>query len=544
MRQTTDMGMRRWRKTLALIATAGVVASLSASSGARAQTEDPQTGGRVVFAVQVEPSGGLNPWLVCCSFYSPDIARILMPHAYVMGPDFVYRPHVLSQEAEITTDPFTITYRIRDEAIWNDGTPVSARDFVFTWRTFTRPRNSVATRSGYDLIRDAEVIDPKTVRFVFRKPYGDYKDLFADVFPRHALRGKNFNRVWNRKIPISAGPFEWGEWVVGDHLTLVRNDDYWGEHVAYLDEVEFRFIYRQGRQIEALRDGEVDVIYPTADPLLAEVYSFPDVAVQSSPSMVWEHLDFSFRRRLLQKPFIRRALAFAIDREAIVEEVVHSIDPNVAVLDSLVMLTNEPGYEPHFDRYHYDPDQANQILDNHGCERGSDSIYSCDGRRLSFEYTTTQDNPIRKRLAEIIAEQLNSFGIEIEVRRRDAGIVFGPRYLLRARFDLFNFAWVGTMAPIADREIWGCDGSQNFNRYCNEDVRPLLTEADQELDPARRTQLVNLADSVLAGDIPALPLYQKPTFLAYSTAVHGLVDNPTHESPTWNIEDWWVEQAS
>lgn len=534
-------------RSVAVIAAAAVVSgSLIVPMGAGAQeAEQPVSGGRVVFALAAEPSAGLNQWLVCCTGATgvPQIARILMPHAYVQGPDFVYRPHVLEEEAEVTTDPFTITYRIKPEAAWDDGMPVSARDFVFTWRTFTKARNQIATREGYDLIESATVVDPKTVTFTFRKPYSAYKRLFADVFPRHVLRGENFNRVWNRSIPISAGPFRFGEYEVGDRLTLVRNENYWGEQLAYLDEVEFRFIRRAARQAEALRTGEVDAIYPSVDPRLSQVYDLEDAEVQTNPSLLWEHLALGFRDRLIQKPFIRRTLALAIDREALVAEVIRPVDPDASVLDSLLLLGNEPGYEPHFDRYRYDPSAARTILEDHGCRVGGDTVWRCNGRRLAFEYTTTNDNPIRKHVAEVVRRQLEAFGIEVVVRRHDAAVVFGPRILVSGRFDIFNFAWAGSDLR-QDRGIWACNGTQNFTRYCNEDVGALLGEAYAELDPTRQAQLANLADEVMADDMASLPLYQRPTFLAYTSAVHGMADNPTMESPTWNIEEWWVDRGS
>lgn len=537
--------MNRVSRPIVLIAAAIVAGSLVPSTSVRAQAAVQQIpGGRVVFALASEPADGLNQWLACCTgaSWAPQIARILMPHAYVQGPDFIYRPHVLDGEAEVTMDPFTITYRIKQEAAWDDGMLVSARDFVFTWRTFTKPHNQMSSREGYDLIESATVVDPKTVTFTFRKPYNAYKQLFADVFPRHALKDRNFNRAWRRDIPISAGPFRLAEYEPGDHLTLVRNENYWGEHVAYLDEVEFRFILRTARQIEALAAGEVDAIYSSVDPRLSEVYDLTDVEVQTNPSMIWEHLALGFRDRSIRKPFVRRALALVIDREAVLDEVIRPIDPDASVLDSLLLLGNEPGYEPHFDRYRYDPDAAQRILEDHGCRLGGAAVWRCGGTRLAFEYTTTKNAPIRKHLAEVIQRQLGAFGIEVEVRRRDAAVVFGPT-LISGRFDIFNFAWTGT-ATRFDRDIWACNGAQNFTRYCNEDVGALLDEANSEIDPVRQTRLVNLADDAMAHDVASLPLYQRPTFLAYSTAVHGLVDNPTRESPTWNIEEWRFDPSS
>ena len=505
---------------------------------AASQTTQPASGGRVVVAAEFEPDG-LQHWMVCCTLsWTQWMVDNLLPDAYRIAPDFTYVPEVLDGEAVVTTDPFTVSYTIKQEAVWNDGTPVSARDLVFTWRTYKSPRVAVASRQGYDLITSATITGDKAVTFSFRKPYPDYKQLFTDILPRHTLAGKDLNHAWRRSIPISAGPFEFGEWIRGSHLTLVRNDDYWGE-LAYLDEVEFRFIQNVPNQIDALETGEVDVIYPSLHPRLADVRNVSGVSVQTSPGTLWEHIDFQFKDELLRKPFVRRAIGHAIDREAIVETLIRPIDPEAAVLDSLLYLTNEPAYEAHFDIYRHDPAETHRILEDHGCTRGPDGIYRCAGRRLGIGYVTTRGNAIRKDLAELVVAQLAEVGIEVDVRRGDPAVVFGP-FLVGGRYDMFNFAWVAT--PIAgDRGIWQCDGVQNFHNHCNEDVDALLAESAHRLDPAEQARLVNMADDLMARALVALPLYQRPTFLAHSARVQGMVDNPTSEGFTWNIGDWWVQ---
>ena len=503
------------------------------------QTSQTVSGGRVVVAAEQEPVG-LNHWMACCTLsWTELMVDNLLPDAYALAPNHTYVPEVIEGEAIVTEDPFTVTYTIRQEARWDDGMPVSAEDLAFTRRAHMRPRNSFATREGYDQIRSTQVIDPKTIRFEFRRPYPDYKELFRDIFPKHILAGKRLDRMWHRSIPISAGPFEFGELAKGSHLTLVRNDDYWGEHPAYLDEIEFRFIDKVPDQIDALASGEVDVMYPSLHPALAGIHSMPEVDVQSSPSLLWEHLDFQFRDDRLVKPYVRRAIATAIDRAAIVDEILRPIDPDAQVLNNLLYGIEQPEYESHFQNYQGDPAAARAILEDHGCVENDDGIYRCGRHQLTFVYYTTAPNPIRKHLAGLIRDQLDAAGIEIEVRRRDPSVVFG-RILVTGRFDLFNFAWIMTTIPGED-PIWRCQGSQNFMNYCNEDVDALLTEAVRETDPARQARLANLADEVMARDLPSLPLYQRPTFLAYSSRVEGLIDNPTREGFTWNIGEWYLQ---
>lgn len=536
------MGTRTRRSLASVLALGAVASAVIGSAGtAGAQTvAEPRSGGRVVVAAEQAPPT-LNYWLICCTLqWTQYMVDNLLPDAYAQTPDYSFVPELLAGEAQVTDDPFTVTYTIKAEAEWSDGVPVSAEDLVFTWHAYKDRHNQIAYRNGYARIEKATVLDPKTVRFEFRSPYPDYKMLFQDVFPMHVLKGKDLDRAWRRRIPISAGPFIFKEFVRGSHLTLMRNENYWGDHPAYLDEVEFRFMFETEDQIDALEAGRVDVIYPTPQPPLAGVRDMPGIEVQTTTGLTWEHVDMHFKDPWLKKPFIRKAVATTIDREAIVDEVIRPIHPDAQVLQSILYGVDEPEYEAHFDRYDGDPVTAGSILEDHGCERDADGIYRCGHHSLRFVYYTTNNNPLRKHVSDLIREQLDGGGIEVEVRRRDPATVFGPRILVAGHYDLFNFAWVRTALP-GQRDIWRCDGPSNFTGYCNEDVDALLTETMTEMDPVRRARLANLADEAMATDVASLPLYQRPNFLAYRTEVRGLVDNPTHEGFTWNLGDWWVD---
>lgn len=504
-------------------------------------TEPAQEGGTLVFGAEQEPAI-LNFALTDGnSFWTQTILDNLLPDAYSVLPDFSYEPQVLDGEAEVTEDPFTVTYKIKEEAAWNDGTPVSADDFVFTWKTNVNPDNDIVDRTGYNLIERAEVVDPKTVTFTFEEPFAAYKDIFDDIVPKHELQGENFNRVWNEEITLSAGPFEFDRWEKGNQLRLVRNEDYWGEHLAYLDEVVFRFITDTNSEIQALRGDEVDAIYPQPQLQLSEVATFEGTQVQATAGTNWEHLDFQYENPLLRKDFVRQAIAHGIDREAIVDQFISQLQPDASVLNNLMFVSNQAEYEDHFGIWDYDPEESERLLQENGCERGSDDIYECDGEKLEFGYVSTAGNELRELQFEAIQQQLADIGIRLKSQFASADIVFG-RVLSSQNWDLFNFAWIGSPDPAGNVEIWSCKGGNNFNSYCNEEVTELLAQTNSELDPTARTALFNQADALAAEDLPVLPLYQKPTFLAFHDNVHNMEDNSTNEGPTWNIEEWWIEQ--
>jgi peptide/nickel transport system substrate-binding protein len=514
-------------------------------------TADVQEGGTIVVGAEQEPAGGLNIDLVCCTL----AWGTLIQHPVLMGalqaqPDFTYAPSLIEADPEVTEDPFSLTYKIRDEATWNDGTPVSSDDFIFTMETILDEKNQMASRAGYDKITDSEAIDEKTVKFTFSEAYAGWRDLFNPIYPKHAIEGENFNKVWNKGWvdrdgnPVGSGPFLFESYKPGAELTLVKNEDFWGEP-AHLDEVVFRFLPETNTEIQSLRGGEVDVIYPQPQLELVDLTTQPDLTLESSAGTTWEHMDIQLGKNghpALANDYVRQALAYGIDRDALVAQFFKDLAPDLVPLNNTIYMTNAPEYQDNWGTYTADPDKAISLLEENGCKKGGDGIYVCDGEKLEFRFTTTSGNALRELAFEVIQEQLKAVGISLKSAIDDAAVVFGNKVLVAGNYDLFMFAWVGNPDPAGSVEIWKCEGSQNFTGYCNEEVTTLLEASNTQLDEAERAASLNEADALMSQDIPTIPLYQKPTILAYNNKVHGMEDNPTQESFTWNIAEWWIEQ--
>jgi len=545
----------KWFVLIALLLAFAVFGAACASQddtpGAEPDDAEIQEGGTVVVGAEQEPSGGLNIDLVCCTLaWGAWIQSPVLGGAYSVQPDFSYAPGLIEADAEITEDPFTVTYTIREEAQWNDGTPVSADDFVFTWETVMDENNQMASTAGYDKIDDAEVIDEKTVKFNFSEPYAAYKDLFTPVYPKHAIEGENFNKVWNKcwcdgdGNAVGNGPFLFDSYKKGAELTLVRNDNYWG-NVAHLDSIVFRFLPETNTEIQALRGGEVDMIYPQPQLELVDLTTQPDIVLEASPSTTWEHVDIQLGKNghpALKELAVRQALAYSIDRDAIVSQLFKDLAPDLEPLHNTIYMQNQGEYQDNWSQYSHDPAKAQELLEGAGCTKGNDGIYECNGERLSFEFTSTSGNALRELTFEVMQEQVKESGIELKSAFGDAAVVFGNKVLVAGNFDLFLFAWVGDPDPAGSVEIWKCEGSQNFTGYCNEEATEFLEASDTYLDNAQRAEALNAADALMSEDVPTIPMYQKPTILAYNTKVHGLVDNPTQSGFAWNAEEWWIEQ--
>jgi ABC-type transport system substrate-binding protein len=236
----------------------------------------------------------------CDEFWPASIVGVALPGAYRQAPDFSYEPMLVDRVDVATAPVFSLTYHVKPQAVWSDGTPVGADDLIFTWQTMVNPSNDIASRSGYDRITNAVKIDAKTVRFEFSGVVAGWQSLFSVVLPQHVLAGRDFNSVWRSEIadpathtPIGSGPYLLSSWVKGQGMTLTRNPHWWGPHVPSLAEIDFRLITDYSSEIQALLSGWVDVIYPSPDTRLSALQGQPGISMQASESTYVEHLDFN-----------------------------------------------------------------------------------------------------------------------------------------------------------------------------------------------------------------------------------------------------------
>jgi peptide/nickel transport system substrate-binding protein len=324
----------------------------------------------------------------------------------------------------------------------------------------------------------------------------------------------------------------------GQSLTLVRNPRWWGKRPA-VDRIVFRFITNTDSEIQAMRGGEVDAIYPQPQLQLSSLSRQSGLKVESNLGSNLEHLDFNTGAKgfaLARAPWFRQAVAYSIDRNALVKQLFRTLNPKLQPLQNLTYVNNQKEYSPSFSRYTFNRGRVDSIMRAHNCSKGSDGIYSCGGVKASLRIGTTAGNRLRELSLEIIQAQAKSVGIDLRIDNSPSRIFFPA--VSDENYNIALFAWVGTGDPVGQVDIYGCGGGSNWKAYCSQKVTKLFRQSDAELDTAKRRSLVLQADRIMAANLPTLPLYQKPTYFVYKSKLRGLKDNPTSAGPTWNIEDW------
>lgn len=512
----------------------------------------PRFGGAVVIGSPSSPPACLRPYSgVCRQGVFPDpIWRTVLAGAFEPREDLTYAPDLA--EATFTRDPFTVTYRIRPQARWSDGTPVTAGDFAFTFRTVIA--SELGPEDAWRRIRRVVQVDAKTVRVVFRLPTADWQRLFDPVLPRHALEGEDFAQVWRDEIenpktgrPIGSGPFLVQRWERGKELTLVRNPAYWGARKAYLDRLLFRWV--PADPLAALRTGQADVMIVGGRPeIVTELRREPDFRILvNDRALSWEQLTIRVGaggHRALREKAVRQALAFGIDRVAIVRDLFGDVAPGLRPLESALFLATERSYRASWSRYAYRPAEAERLLDRAGCRRGVDGIRACDGERLTLRFVTNAGVQRRQRTLELVRAHLRRIGVEAVPEYVTQRNMFGPGGVLaRGAFDLALVGWSRTGGEVADGGVFLCTSELNFAGHCSRLIDRDLQQVPRLLDPAERGKVLHSADRKLAEAVPVIPLYQSPNVIAVRRAVRGVPAHPFFAGVSYRAEDWWLDRG-
>lgn len=505
----------------------------------------PAEGGDIVIGYDQEPAI-LNAFIQGGDMMATqDTTRAVIEGLIGLDNELHYYPWLITEipsleNGLLTEEPFTITYKLREGITWSDGQPLTSEDIKFTWETIMNPDWLIIVRVGYEKIESIETPDPLTAIVKFTEPYAPWKDLFTGILPQHWLEGKDFNTAMNREI-LGSGPFILKEWAAGDHITLVKNENYWGGPKGVkpkLDSITFRFHPDTMALITMLRTGEVDLIIPPPEvALLEQLQAIEGVEVQVQGGLIWEHLAFNQKQAdsPLRDVNVRKAISYAIDRKTIVEQVLKG---QVSVLQSVYAPT-QAVYTPAWEQYTYDLEKAKQHLAEAGY---TEEVLA--GEPLKLKLGTTAGNAAREQIQQIIQSQLRQIGINVAIDNYDAPTWFSEK-VDKGDYEMGIWAWA--VSPDPDIEsMFAKDRippeGQNSYWYENDKVTELLKQANTEVDDARRIPLYQEVQKLMADDAVLLPLYQRLNIVAFNARLKGVKANPSRVGTFWNTEEWSLEQ--
>jgi len=337
------------------------------------------------------------------------------------APDYYKFCPGIVQSYEVSEDRLTWTLHLAENAMWHDGMPVTAEDVKFTCDHLV----SLPDWADIDVCFDhVDVIDDHTVEIVNTRPITTTHSpiwWWDSIIPKHIFEPyKDDVEQYANEEAIGSGPFKLKEYKPGQYMWLVANEDYWGER-PYVDEVVFKMYSTLESMLMALERGEIDALADTGLPfsLIEDFEAKPDIEVEVVPGIAFYDLSFNLHKDTsLRDKSVRKAIAYSIDRDRLIDMVFMGY----GVKHDSWIYAEDPMHNPNLPQYDYDPDKANEILDEGGyIDSDADGIRNdpATGKNLAFELLCSADDTNAVKTATLIKEMLPDIGINVDIITTD-----------------------------------------------------------------------------------------------------------------------------
>jgi peptide/nickel transport system substrate-binding protein len=544
----------RKRSFLLVTGVLAIAASLVIGPAATAGPERASAGTVVVIHDQ-EPPTLRNSWEDNNLLATALVTNNIFYGGQIYNDKAQFVPRLFTAAPKLVkSNPATVQFTYKKEAVWSDGKPVTCADFRATWQVFINPAFNVVSREGWQDIRSV-ACKGKSGTVVFKVPYADWESYVSTgVYPAHIIAGQDMNQMFANSIPVSSGPWKFQSWQKGVQITVVKNGAFKAGPAMKLDRVVWRYILDTNARFQALKAGEGQAMQSQPQLQIADFLSDKNFVVDKRPEYAFEHLDIQFGPQghpALKMPYVRQALATGINRAQIANVLYKTISPGLPALQSLIFKPFENGYTNIWGKtYPFSQKKVISILKGKGCTGGPDApsannsdIFSCPNvGKLSFRFFTTTGNQLRALAFEIMQRQLKSVGIELVPRFQTGGVLFGTT-LPSSDWDLIMFTYGQTpTSKITSNGLYACPnqrGDQNYGLWCNAKATALLNKITQTLDANQRIKMLQQVEKqYIVKAVPSIPLFARPAFVLRTTKVKGPAVNPTSEGMPWNVASW------
>jgi peptide/nickel transport system substrate-binding protein len=492
---------------------------------------------------------------------TPTLLTSVLPSAYVMSPKLVPQVNtdLLESVEAVSTAPLTIQYVINPKAVWSDGVPVTADDFIYAWKSqrgdgtdVDGQPDQVASTLGYrDVASVTGSHDGRTVTVVFSKPYADWRIMFNHMVPAHIARKVGWNSgfaAFNPQVDLSAGPLLLKAVSSGTAL-LVRNPSWWGTR-SILSSVVVSDGQTDDSWIGPLAASNSAVSQPGQFTLtsLDSVSSLPNAQSSVHPTLSFLSLEFDVKSTVGSHVAARQAIAHAVDRSALLGKLFGTIDPSLTVNQDHLAVPWQTSYAVSTAAGEYTTvnlADTDTLLRSLGYTKAAGGDYvDADGHPFTVRLAVEEGDPWIGQAATELEAQLRSAGITVT-----AFPVQGTAGLAAAAAsDSYDMALVTRTAPAYQSATagWysdgqgkqGVDDQQNWSRLDDPQVDQLFLQAAQELNPVTGAAAYAQIDDQLWDQMVALPLFGEPALVANGVEMSNAVYNPSVDGILWNVSLW------
>ncbi|OMF20302.1 hypothetical protein BK133_29415 [Paenibacillus sp. FSL H8-0548] len=419
----------------------------------------------------------------------------------------------LAETWEVSPDGLTYTFHLRKGVKFQDGTDFNADAVEFNVRRawdkefeFFDEVSATNMSRIYNDLKSIQAVDANTFSFTFNHPFQAFLRLLAQGSTGSGLIASPtaIRELGNDKYaehPVGTGPFVFVERVIGDHVTVKRNDNYWGDK-AYAQQLIFRLIADNNARATALRTGEVDIILSPAGETISSLkqdgFSVP---AANLPSVFY--LTLNTQNEYFKDIKVRQAFAYAIDRESLSKDL---LEGNATPAYSAAHTGNE-AYDADHKPFPYDPEKAKQLLAEAGYPDGFGvTIQTYTGNEAYVEW-------VQRDLAKV--------GIQLKIETFDWA-TFGAQRFMKPEVGVNTMSW-GFVTAYWIYVLGHSESTGRYGGYTNPAIDEVIAKANNEIDPDKALAYWKEARDIIDNDVAIVPLFSSNTSLAQGRNVKGLI---------------------
>ncbi len=507
-------------------------------------------GGTLVQAATADATT-VNP-ILSADTASSDVVALMFNAVMRVDPASTEPRGDLAKSWDISPDGLTYTFALNDGVKWQDGQSLTADDVKFTYGLhLNQDSGSPHTSELAERIASVDAPDSSTAVFTLAAAASPFlvSNMVYGIVPQHILQdvaAKDLAQhpfsTGKKGTTIGTGPFVFDDWVKDDHMTLTKNLTYW-RGAPNLDTFFFKVVPDLSSLVQQLLTGEVD-------------YSGRDGVDESSPKelqqkssinvVTYDSFDFTYygyqldetKSKLFQEKAVRQALLYALDRQQMVDALRFGLGRVAVGTMGVDSWAYDPGNITL--KYPYDPNKANQMLDDAGWVKGSDSVRAKDGVKLSFKLYTNTGNDVHAQYMAVMQQAWKAIGVDCTPNQEEWN-AFLQRITSTFDFDMFLIAFSWGVDP-DQSSMWSTaayGGGFNVNKYSNPQVDDLLQQGLTETSIPTRKQIYTQMQNIIVDDLPSAIIDFPKSIAAHNTRVHNLFPNAVDDR--WNSQEWWVD---
>ena len=476
-------------------------------------------------------------------------------------------PAVEPTAVPIPDCPMVLTIKLNQKAMWSDGVPVTAEDYVFTYEMTMDDGNiGVSSRYPYDPYVDSFVaLDDYTIQICLNDVYVAWATGFnLNPLPKHILgpiyeaEGSIDDAEWNWNPTVGTGPFDLTEWASASHIAFEANPNYW-RGAPKLDKLFIRIVPDDQAQMAALETGDADIgVYLTADDKPV-IEAMGNVNLIQNPSGWVESWFFNTISEelgeanglqpghiALQDKRVRQAIAMGMNRQLIIDELFFGLYEIPATF-----WYDSPYEDPDIEPWPYDPEAAKALLDEAGwIDTNGDGTRDKDGVELVIQYSTTAGNENREATGVLAQQMLSEIGIGVDIFNYSYDVIWnsfgdgGPVAL--GQYDIAEWSAAPWDAPDPNTGDWLCDeipsdeypAGGNWQGVCIEELDELFNEQVVTLDEQARIQMFHDIGEIMHDEVFWMAMRKDPDFWAVNKRLLNVNFSGASLSGFYNTEEW------